>query len=220
MDELRFVNIKTLVRTAKKSSENVILKDLLKSYNWRTHYFTKEGRIWYKNTLAYFPHSIFSSNTGIIVNFLLERRLNKILNDILSTCHFYKYNSDNERKKAIENAITMITKYLDIRSHQHLENKKYENIKARISILSAVTGIFISPLGIAEIVKLVPVIPTLSFPFVENQILSIISMLLPSLIILALEIPLLWIVPQLSWYRKIIKVSGIRRIESCVYDSN
>lgn len=225
LNDLAFVDLKVIERTGINSTQDVKLKEIIKGWYGYKQFFSKQGLRWHKWSNTFLLNNRFFSTSGRIVILFLNRRKRWVLSDILSTCLLYKHYCNNTEKEIIEKIIVDVGKNMDNKVDNvdpSFSEGKYDSIKTILSFISPIIGVFIAPIGILEIIeglissdmdvtKVMPDIMDIS----NVMSIFIFFYLLP----LVLQIPILWLIPQIQWYRKIIRISNIKEIESITYDS-
>jgi len=167
---------------------------------------------WYRWSYKFFPQSIFSSG-NILSRFLLKRKIYQILHDVISICYLYHYFKTNQENKTFINKII-----LDLEENKKVINKiRLIKIEKLQSLSEFILKFFTIPTLITIITAGLTIGKNTS---IELGFLSQISdFILIYIIIIIIEIILLWIIPQISWYQEILKITNFKDKEISIYDT-
>lgn len=144
---------------------------------------------------------------GYFTFLLYKRRVKKNLNNVSSTCHFYLHYEENQNNSYI------IKKFLEQTLNKWQIEKKpdrYDKLRSVLEIAPAILGIPI--LASVNDKFIVPALCRNSdlYPFVVVLMFGLVSLLVYSIV--------LWILPNIRWYKRIIHIYNVRTKENRVYD--
>ena len=165
-----------------------------------------------KNSTIKYPYEVtsayhFFSFRGGLSPFLLRRRIRRMVEDILSTCYLYFYfEEDSEKKEMAQKVIDEIKKDETSIIVGTTTASKTDSVKLSLEICSIILGFVALPI-------LLPLQTQINQAFVGMY-----SPVMWPPIILALEIPLFWLIPKLGWYRKVTKACNLKTKEMNIYN--